>query len=392
MQLDLFWSYRKWFAGDKDLGKEILGNIAMFIPYGFLLSSVLLTFRNGKRRGGIVFGSAIVFSFTIEILQLVLIRGLFEWDDVFSNAVGTVIGMLLCHILNRWKYVIELVGLLFVAICLVVVFSYRNVDSGETDITSRLFCFQIDNCSCINGELTITGFTFRYDQDASKPTIILRSTNTEKKVILDVEQIEREDVNNYFASDYDYIDSGFKAVGRIDAGNYEILIRWPWSVAISTGVYIDSNGVYHERNKDSVQPDVSDAPDVKNIVENGIPRVYRQDYHCWVYQVGGDLYWIVDEDFYFELDGTTYIQYQLYTTQKDKLPQKRVENGWFWDNIGGYFEDYEIQGNFGPYRVMKRELPKKYSITSIVTGYYKDGEWVWKEYFRPVYFFDSDEP
>ena len=39
-QLELFWSYRKWFAGDTDLGREILANIAMCVPLGFLLSAV----------------------------------------------------------------------------------------------------------------------------------------------------------------------------------------------------------------------------------------------------------------------------------------------------------------------------------------------------------------
>ena len=89
-------------------------------------------------------------------------------------------------------------------------------------------------------------------------------------------------------------------------------------------------------------------------------------------------------------DGSTYIQYQLWTTQKDRLPEKRLENGHFWDNIGGYFEEYEIRGNFGQYRVMKRELPTAYAITTIVTGYYKDGAWIWKEYFQPRYSLGAD--
>ena len=106
------------------------------------------------------------------------------------------------------------------------------------------------------------------------------------------------------------------------------------------------------------------------------------------YQRNGALYWIVDEYFNFEEDGSTYIQYQLWTTQTENLPKHRLENNWLWDNIGGNFEDYEIKDDFGPYRVMKRELPKEYSITSIVTGYYKDGKWIWQEYFRPIYEFN----
>ena len=38
-QFELFWSYKKWFAGDTDLGQEIIANIVMFIPFGFLMSA-----------------------------------------------------------------------------------------------------------------------------------------------------------------------------------------------------------------------------------------------------------------------------------------------------------------------------------------------------------------
>ena len=40
-QLELFWSYKRWLAGDMNLGIEIMANIAMFVPYGFLMSLIL---------------------------------------------------------------------------------------------------------------------------------------------------------------------------------------------------------------------------------------------------------------------------------------------------------------------------------------------------------------
>ena len=127
--------------------------------------------------------------------------------------------------------------------------------------------------------------------------------------------------------------------------------------------------------------------DLDEIMNNGVLRVYRPDYQCWVYQVGWSLYWIVDKDFHFEDDGSTYIQYQMWTTQIQNLPEKRLAHHNYWDNIGGYFEEHELEGDFGDYRVMKREIPTVYSVTSIVTGYYKNGEWIWKNYFRPIYDF-----
>lgn len=88
-QLELFWSYKKWLAGDWGLGWEILGNIVMFIPFGFLLAPCL--FLN-KNRFILVLIAGILFSCLIEILQLELWRGLFEYDDIFNNALGTVLG------------------------------------------------------------------------------------------------------------------------------------------------------------------------------------------------------------------------------------------------------------------------------------------------------------
>lgn len=391
-QFELFWSYKKWFAGNKDLGREIMANIAMFIPFGYLLSSILTLFLSGKRRALIVIGSAILFSFTIETLQMFLMRGLFEWDDVFSNTAGGTLGILLFQILNRWKYLPQAMSLVFSVTCLAVVIICHNDDGVEVDNTSRMYCFQVDCSSYANGEMELTGFAFRYELEAQQPEIILRSTETGKRIKLETKQKRRPDVNKYFLCEHDYTDSGFKATGRVEDQEYEILIRWPWSVALSTGVYIDSNGVHHVAENEYAAPDVRNAPGLKDIVENGTLRVYRPDYHCSVYQSGNSVYWIVDQDFFFEEDGTTYIQYQLYTTQRGRLPQKRIEDGCSWDNIGGYFEKYELKGDFGLYRVMKRELPKEYSITSIVTGYYKNGKWIWKNYFRPIYNFSSYSP
>ena len=127
-QFELFWSYKKWFAGDTDLGQKIIANIVMFLPFGFLLSAVLPTtpsFKGGKK-AAVVISAAIIFSLIIETLQLFLMRGLFEWDDVFSNAVGAALGLLLYGLLSRWKYIPEAVGFAFVLTCIVVVITGRN--------------------------------------------------------------------------------------------------------------------------------------------------------------------------------------------------------------------------------------------------------------------------
>ena len=65
-QFELFWSYRKWFAGDVDLGQEIIANIVMFIPFGFLLSSVCQVGGSGlnrsRKQAAAVIAAAAAFS------------------------------------------------------------------------------------------------------------------------------------------------------------------------------------------------------------------------------------------------------------------------------------------------------------------------------------------
>lgn len=87
---ELFWSYKEW-------GKywfEIIANVVAFIPLGFMLYKLW-----GWK--GIL--AALLFSSGIEIIQLVTHRGLFEFDDIFDNAIGTVMGCVPVILFNRIK-------------------------------------------------------------------------------------------------------------------------------------------------------------------------------------------------------------------------------------------------------------------------------------------------
>ena len=379
-QLDPLWSYKEWLAGDTELGNEILANMAMFVPFGFMLSGVLL-----KRC--FIIPAAIVFSLTIETLQLVLMRGLFEWDDVISNTIGAAIGVLLFQtaikvIAEKHRItIITSISAAFMIACIMVVIHNHGAGDVESDSTPRAYCFQVDSVEFTDGTIELNGFTFRYEHSSSDYSLLLRAEDG-TRIELEKEIVPRSDVNNYFLCDYDYTSSGFTARGAVEEGEYEVLIKWPWSIALSTGVFINSDGVHYVSEKEFEAPEIE-----AEFVEHGVLRVYRPDFHCWVYQYEGSLYWIVDQDFNFEEDDTTYIQYQLWTSQTENLPQKRLDNNWLWDNIGGNFEDYEVQGDFGEYRVMRRELPTEYPIIAIVTGYHKNRKWIWRNYFRPIYDF-----
>lgn len=84
INLELFWSYKRFVQAD--IRWQIYMNVFLFIPLGFLLpfsirSQFIVT---------TLIGCAL--SINIEIVQYYLSIGLCEFDDVFNNTIGTMIG------------------------------------------------------------------------------------------------------------------------------------------------------------------------------------------------------------------------------------------------------------------------------------------------------------
>ena len=84
-----FWSYYDLLSEwSKPMAVQILYNVLVFIPWGILLPEIV----SAKRKLRFVVLSAVGISLVIEVTQLVFKLGLFEFDDVFHNTLGTVIG------------------------------------------------------------------------------------------------------------------------------------------------------------------------------------------------------------------------------------------------------------------------------------------------------------
>ena len=77
---EFFWSWRQW----KIQKNQILTNVIMFAPIG------VLTGHLWKWKGLWVSAG---LSIAIELLQFITARGLCEFDDVFHNVIGAVIGI-----------------------------------------------------------------------------------------------------------------------------------------------------------------------------------------------------------------------------------------------------------------------------------------------------------
>lgn len=87
-----FWSYQMF--SHSDLRWQVYMNIFLFIPFGFMLGY----FFHFNFFQSVIIGCS--FSIAIESIQLLFRIGLCEFDDVFHNTVGTILGFFYYKIIN----------------------------------------------------------------------------------------------------------------------------------------------------------------------------------------------------------------------------------------------------------------------------------------------------
>ena len=80
---------RSFFIG------QILGNLVMLMPLGFMLPIIKKVSLKQ------VFLISLCFSVGIELTQFITGRGLMEFDDVFNNTVGAVLGYKVYDVLRE---------------------------------------------------------------------------------------------------------------------------------------------------------------------------------------------------------------------------------------------------------------------------------------------------
>lgn len=97
-----FRSYVAIAQGSRDKMREVIMNIAFFIPIGFLYCLLDTKKINHKKWPIIAFSAAL--SATIEIVQLIFKMGWVETDDVIHNTLGCCIGIVLYILLDYMTF------------------------------------------------------------------------------------------------------------------------------------------------------------------------------------------------------------------------------------------------------------------------------------------------
>lgn len=98
--LELFREIRRFiWMGGTDFIINIIGNIAAFLPFGFLVPVMYREQRSEKviighyiRSFFFVSFLGVLFSLFVEIVQLITKVGSFDVDDLFLNTVGVMLG------------------------------------------------------------------------------------------------------------------------------------------------------------------------------------------------------------------------------------------------------------------------------------------------------------
>ena len=98
--LELFKEIRRFITYRDQLGMfvvaaNLLGNILIFVPYGFFVSMA------GRRRGFFkTFFFSMFLSLAVETVQLITRVGSFDVDDILLNTVGGVLGYIVFVLCN----------------------------------------------------------------------------------------------------------------------------------------------------------------------------------------------------------------------------------------------------------------------------------------------------
>lgn len=95
VNVTLFKELTRYQIGSRLFYRNIIGNILMFVPFGFFTSYYL---KLDKKR--IIFYITLVISIIIELIQLKIGRA-FDVDDIILNLVGSLLGYFLYRLMDK---------------------------------------------------------------------------------------------------------------------------------------------------------------------------------------------------------------------------------------------------------------------------------------------------
>lgn len=367
-KLELFWSYNAWLDGKAGSGSQILLNIAMFVPLGFLLSKVLRCWDVTRYRLWAVLLSFVV-TVSIEVIQFVDGLGYFELDDVFNNVLGAWIGTHIFRICDELDnkgqrtWYTQLVTVLCLIAGLIGCQMVGPVQLQHPYEQFREYDFAVQNVLSDGNNLILDGYCYAYGrEDMPRYQIVLKGEKSGK----------------FYKADTTVDGHVFRVlVPAVPDEKVEVDIKFKYYSPVSTFSYINKGRV-EDVGGTVVAPNV-EGTDLAMIVKHGLLKAYNSSYDTYVYQFNGRLYWLIGS----VLDKKTTVFCHLYTNEIEKLPEKRKK--YRFDNLDfrvGITNELTHIMRCGRYRVFYREIPSSYNVTAVCTGFYANKKRLWQKYFR----------
>ncbi len=359
--LDLFRVYREWLAGSGTAGVAILQNIALFVPLGYLVMSLVSARTSRKKALLLTVLLGFACSLLIECAQYFTGRGMADADDLFNNTLGTLLGAglaaaadLLARQAERAEPAIrKALPLLLVIAGLLGCIRMNGMVSGDSNYP-RQFWFDIDNAAYDAEELVLTGSCRVYGRETPGYRIALKQGG-ETRIAETVTEGDRFTARLPLSS---------------DRGEYEIQVKFAGVGLIPADVWLTDGEVRY------VPGAVSD-PELPDPVylTGAVLRAYSEQFKTWVYELDGDLIWLMD----YNIDPDTEIIYHLYTDEPEKLPENRRQYGF--DNRG-----FRLSADtywFGDYLLFRKPIPTEYNVTAVVVGFNPGSGVTWRQSFGP---------
>ncbi len=75
--------------------KNVIGNMLMFLPFGFFISYYL-----NNEKVWLTLFITVITSLAIELVQLTMVGRVFDVDDIILNVIGGVVGFYIYHLLS----------------------------------------------------------------------------------------------------------------------------------------------------------------------------------------------------------------------------------------------------------------------------------------------------
>lgn len=290
------------------------------------------------------------------------------------------------------------VGLLCVIwsayICFLKIDNQKVTEIREDDFS---WIAQVDSIEKNGDVFCVKGFALELNKTAKEKaySIVLRNLDTDELYFPKTTCVPRKDVNAYFLCKYDYTNSGFEFRIKTDKvdfekNDYEVLVKPSWKeYAYRVGMYLSKGEVVSVDPKERAPLQVSDTK-MAEIVKNGMLRAYNSEMGISVYQCDNMMYWFVEQDYpHFGSGGDMWMQFNLFTTQNERLPKEQIEKKCMWNNCSFAFSAKELFAT-DEYRVVGCEIPQTHSITRVETGHLGE-ETLWWMKFRPWYDFAGYE-